>query len=303
MGVEAVSMTPQQEATFTILAVDDDPVNLQVIVNVLAHEPFCILLAKDGEEALRILEQESSIDLVILDVMMPRLSGYEVARRIRERYALSELPILLVTVKNEPEDMLNGYSAGANDFLTKPFYTHELRARVRTLLALKNSVDEVIRTELDFLRAQIKPHFLYNALNTIVGICPRDPKKASYLLTELSHFLRGSFDFQSKAKFVPLSTEIELVQSYTAIEKARFEERLQVDLDSDDTTDCMIPPLSIQPLVENAIRHGIMNKLNGGTVRVRVRRDEGWIHIAVEDNGVGIPNEKLSDLLNDPSAK
>lgn len=287
------SGTRKENHPYTILAVDDDVANLQVIRHVLAQESYHILMARNGEEALRLLDKQPRIDLVLMDVMMPGLSGYEATRLIRERYSISQLPILLATVKNEPEDMISGFDAGANDFLAKPFYAHELRARVRTLLALKKSVEEVVAAELDFLRAQIKPHFLYNALNTIVGICPRDPRKASLLLTELSHYLRGSFDFQSRQKFVRLRDEMELVQSYVAIEKARFEDRLEVVYDWDESVDGLLPPLSIQPLVENAIRHGVLKKVEGGTVVVRISRDEAGIRIAVEDDGTGIPAEKL----------
>lgn len=283
----------QENHPFTILAVDDDEANLQVILHILAGESYNILMASDGEEALRQLDKKPRIDLVIMDVMMPGLSGYEATRLIRERYSISRLPILLATVKNEPEDLTSGFSAGANDFLIKPFYAHELRARVRTLLTLKKSVEEVVAAELDFLRAQIKPHFLYNALNTIVGICPRDPQKASLLLTELSHYLRGSFDFESKKKFVSLRDEMELVQSYAAIEKARFDDRLKVVYDWDESVNGLLPPLSIQPLVENAIRHGVMKKVEGGTVMVRISRDHAGIRIAVEDDGAGIPAHQL----------
>jgi signal transduction histidine kinase len=287
------------ESKYTILAVDDEAANLQVIHHVLAQEPYQILQAYDGEEAMRFIDKEQKVDLVILDVMMPRMSGYEVTAKIRERFSLSELPILLVTVKNEPEDLLSGFSAGANDFLVKPFYAHELRARVRTLLELKHSVDELIRSEMDFLRAQIKPHFLYNALNTIVGICPRDPKKAGFLLTELSHFLRGSFDFPNKEKVVPVHKELELVHSYVFIEKARFEQRLQVIYDIDQQVNIMLPPLSIQPLVENAIRHGVTKQIGGGTVRIRIQSEDEYISISVEDDGVGIPSEQLETLLEE----
>ncbi len=286
---------------YTILAVDDDPVNLQVIRQVLAQEPYQVWIAHDGEQALEILA-EQTVDLAIVDVMMPKLSGYEVVKVIRERYTLSELPVLMATVKNEPEDMISAFSAGANDFLVKPFYSHELKARVKTLLELKSSVEMAIQSDLSFLRAQIKPHFLYNALNTIIGICPRDPKKASSLLTELSYYLRGSFDFHQKQKLVSLENELELVSAYVAIEQARFEERLKVEYDVDASVSLPIPPLSIQPLVENAIRHGAMQRLDGGRVHIRVTQDTQWIVIQVEDDGVGIAEDKRKMLLAERNA-
>lgn len=304
MTAELAASDDETPGDYTILAVDDDPANLQVIRSIFAGEPCRILIASDGEEALRRVEETPGIDLAIVDVMMPKLSGYEVTRRIRERYALSDLPILLVTVRNDPEDLIEGFSAGANDFLTKPFHIQELKARVRTLLNLKRSVEQLVTAELDVLRAKIKPHFLFNALNTVIGVCVTDPDKAVHLLTEFSDYLRGSFDFHGKEKFVPLERELELVRSYAVIEEARFEERLRIDYRIDETVSCRIPPLTIQPLVENAIRHGVMKRLSGGTVRVEVRRDGDGVRIEVSDDGVGIPPERQAELLEpDPGRR
>lgn len=286
-----------KQKNYTILAVDDDPTNVQVIMNVFAQEPCHIIAAQNGEEALEIVESNTNIDLIIMDVMMPRLSGYEVCSKIRQRYTLFELPILLVTIKNEAEDLSSGFSAGANDFLVKPFYAHELRARAQTLIDLKKSVEEAIHSEMAFLRAQIKPHFLYNALNTIVSICPRDPQKAVELLTELSHYLRGNFDFKNTEKLISFNKEMELVESYLFIEKARFEERLNIIYDVEPEIHFLLPPLTIQPLVENAVRHGIMNQVEGGTVKISVQTDERDVVIVVEDNGVGMSDQKREELF------
>jgi two-component system sensor histidine kinase ChiS len=285
---------------YTILAVDDDPTNLEVILNVFIQEPYRVLIANNGTEALKIMESRNDIDMLILDVMMPGPSGYEVCQMLRERFTLFELPILLVTVKSEPEDLLQGFSAGANDFLVKPFYSHELRGRVRTLLELKRSVEQALRSEMAFLQAQIKPHFLFNALNTIVSICPRDPRLAVELLTELGDFLRGSFDFENKARRVTLDKELKLTESYLIIEQARFGDRLHVELEVEEGLNCMMPPLTIQPLVENAIRHGIMSREQGGTVRLQVQTVEEGVQVCVEDDGVGIAQELLRVLLQPP---
>lgn len=295
---EEGSIAPQHGngEAYTILAVDDDPTNLQVIISIFAQEPCHVLIAHDGAEALEMVESRRDIDLIVLDVMMPGLSGYEVCRNLRERFTLFELPVLLVTVKNEPEDLLHGFASGANDFLVKPFYSHELRGRVLTLVELKRSVESTIRTEMAFLQAQIKPHFLFNALNTVVSICPRDPRKAVELLTELGDFLRGSFDFENQAKMVSLDKELQLTESYLIIEKARFAERLVVECHVQDELVCVLPPLTIQPLVENAVRHGIMSREDGGTVSLDIRTVPEGIRISVSDDGVGMSKETLDAL-------
>jgi two-component system sensor histidine kinase ChiS len=280
-----------------ILAVDDDPVNLRVLMAALAEEPYELLTAGSGAEALSLLESVGHrIGLVILDVMMPGLSGYETCRRIRLKYPLSELPVLLTTVRNEPEDILSGFDAGANDFLSKPFQSYELRARARTLLDMKRSAEEAVRSEMAFLQAQIKPHFLYNALNTIISLSLDEPQTAHDLLLHLSRYLRGSFDFRNKHRLVPLRKELELTKAYLQIEQARFTNRLRIRYEVDEAVDCMLPPLTLQPLVENAVRHGIMKQEQGGTITVSVLADGHDFVIAVEDDGVGMTESAQSIL-------
>src|SRR5690606_29436716 len=107
-----------------------------------------------------------------------------------------------------------------------------------------------------------------NALTTIVGICKRDPAKAADLLSELSVYLRHSFDFNCEERYVRLEDELRLVEAYLAIEQARFGGRIEAEFDIDPDVHCLIPPLSIQPLVENAVRHGILMRMEGGKIRI-----------------------------------
>ncbi|EKQ53622.1 MULTISPECIES: diguanylate cyclase [unclassified Clostridium] len=168
---------------------------------------------------------------------------------------------------------------------------------------LHRSMEESLRSEIAFLQAQIKPHFLYNALNTISAFSLDDPKMTRDLLANLSQYLRGSFDFKNRDKLVHLHKELELVEAYLFIEKARFGKRLQVVYDIDDNIDCMLPPLVIQPLVENSVQHGLAGRKNGGTVRIAVYSKNSFIVISVEDDGVGIPESLYGKLLSDEESK
>ena len=118
-----------------VLVVDDEPVNLQVLRNHLAVERFQLTLASSGEEALRLLE-EQTFDLVLLDVMMPRVSGYEVCRVLRRNHPLSELPVIFLTARDQDSDVVAGMALGANDYLSKPISKDRLLARVRPHLEL-----------------------------------------------------------------------------------------------------------------------------------------------------------------------
>jgi len=129
----------------TILVVDDDPVNIKVIKNNLKNNDYNILAAFNGKEALTLIANNRNIDLVLLDVMMPGMSGYDVAREIRKNYENYELPIMMLTAKFSINNITTGFSAGANDYLIKPTETSELLARAKTLIQLKKSVKEGMR--------------------------------------------------------------------------------------------------------------------------------------------------------------
>ncbi len=282
-----------------VLVVDDEISNLYVLINMLAHEDCDILTASDGQSALACIEGNNRIDLVVLDVMMPRMSGFEVCRRIRERYSLLTLPVLLVTARSTPEDVAVGFEAGANDFVTKPFAAAAVRARIRTLLKLKGTMEEAVRSEMAFLQSQIKPHFLYNALNSISSLCLSDGEKASELIDQLGIYLRKTFRDAGKASLIPLQSELELVSVYLYIEKVRFGDRLAVEYDIDEEADGLIPPLVLQPLVENAVRHGLMKKVDGGTVRIKVVKEKERLLFNIEDNGVGMTQALQNSLLEE----
>ena len=119
-----------------ILVVDDEPVNVQSLVNFLTLAKYEVVTATDGQEALAYLFSDQPCDLVLLDVMMPRFSGFDVCQRIRERFSPADLPIVLLTAKNRVSDLVSGFKAGANDYLTKPFASDELLARVSVHLEL-----------------------------------------------------------------------------------------------------------------------------------------------------------------------
>ena len=121
---------------FRILLVDDEPVNRQVLLNHLVLQHYQLVEASSGEQALQIIEQDGPFDLVLLDIMMPRMSGYEVCRRLRVYYPASVLPVIFLTAKNQLADLVKSFNAGGNDYLSKPINKPELLARVENHLKL-----------------------------------------------------------------------------------------------------------------------------------------------------------------------
>lgn len=129
---------------YRILVVDDEPVNIQVLLNHLGQHHYQVSTASSGLEALAAIKTQGPFDLVVLDIMMPRMTGFEVCRKIRDNFNLYELPVIMVTAKNQPSDILMGFDVGANDYLVKPFDRKELLARTRTMITLRHMVKKAL---------------------------------------------------------------------------------------------------------------------------------------------------------------
>jgi signal transduction histidine kinase/class 3 adenylate cyclase/CheY-like chemotaxis protein len=121
---------------FKVLIVDDEPVNRQVLINNLSLYNYAIIEASNGQEALEIIENGLIPDIILLDIMMPQMTGYEVCQQIRLRYRAYELPIVMLTAKNQVEDIVEGFESGANDYLCKPIQKQEMLSRIKTHLNL-----------------------------------------------------------------------------------------------------------------------------------------------------------------------
>jgi two-component system, LytTR family, sensor histidine kinase AlgZ len=138
--------------------------------------------------------------------------------------------------------------------------------------------------ELKALKAQVNPHFLFNSLNSISALTSIDPGRAREMCILLGEFLRMTLGLGEKTA-VPLREELELLKKYLAIEKVRFGPRLEVDTQVDAQAEsCLVPPLILQPLIENAIIHGIANLRQGGTVRLRAQCNDGQLQVSIENS-------------------
>ncbi|MDJ0835485.1 MAG: response regulator [Acidobacteriota bacterium] len=156
---------------YHILVVDDNPINIQVLVNHL--QDYQITTATGGKQALDLVLGDEVFDLILLDVMMPGMNGYEVCQRIRKRFNPNELPVLLLTAKNQTKDLITGLEAGANDYITKPFAMKELMARVKTHLELADLTRELKEAQslaLEHARAAGKAEFATSVLHNVGNI-------------------------------------------------------------------------------------------------------------------------------------
>ena len=165
------------------------------------------------------------------------------------------------------------------------YYEHYLDSELQ-LERMERSFSEA---RLNALRMQVDPHFLFNALNTISSQLERDPKLARAMIEHLGDLLRLTLEARDRQE-IPLAEELAFLEHYVAIQKIRFAENLRIEMQvAPEVNDALVPSLIVQPLVENAIRHGVSRRASGGTVTVLAERDANQLHIVVADDGVGLP--------------
>ena len=152
------------------------------------------------------------------------------------------------------------------------------------------------QSRLQVLKMQLHPHFLFNTLNAISELIYKDPESADRMLTDLSDLLRLSFE-NLEVQEIPLKQELEFLAKYLEIEQMRFHDRLTVDMNiAPDTLDASVPNMILQPLVENAIKHGIAPRSSGGRIDINAARSNGHLLIRVSDDGLGVPFGDFENL-------
>jgi hypothetical protein len=165
------------------------------------------------------------------------------------------------------------------------FQTVEARQRVRELQG------RLAQAELQNLKSQLHPHFLFNTLHTISVLMREDIEAANRVLLRLSELLRVSLDY-SRADRIPLQQELDFLEAYLSIEQTRFQDRLHTSITADgEARGALIPTLLLQPLVENALRHGIAPRAAGGALTISARRASNTLELRVEDDGSGLSRD------------
>ena len=152
--------------------------------------------------------------------------------------------------------------------------------------------------ETAFLQAQIKPHFIYNVLNSILSLSYLDLDKSRAMITDFATFLRNSFAFENANSLVPLEKELSLIEAYVNIHRTRYPEQLEFNICMDEPIQCLIPPLLLQPLVENALLHGLKVRKERSKLQLVIRQEEHMVIFQLIDNGIGISSELLRQIQN-----
>ena len=283
-----------------ILVVDDDLVNCEVARGFLEQGGFTVSIATRADEAMdRIfvpMERDGArFDLIVLDVMMPHISGLTVCSHIRARYAPFELPILIFTALGSVGDLVRAFDSGANDYLVKPVRRDELLARSRTLIALKREVQEHRDARLLLLQNRMKPHFLFNALNTIHALVESGGPGASEAIMTLATIYRFLID-GARQRLVTFDEEWDFTNAYLDFQAIQYGDMLAVSRErSVEFGDMLVPPLIIQPIVENCFKHGFRELAGTGRIALSAELRDGRVRVTVADNGVGPGTEPSFD--------
>lgn len=189
----------------------------------------------------------------------------------------------------------------------KIVYLDDISAYVENQIALESiamaAVSKAETNEISFLQAQIKPHFLNNILSVIGSMITRDPHGARELIGNLGEYLANSCYFDSSSPMVSLEQELEAINTYVAIERARFGDRLNYHVVCSNIPDIMIPKLILQPLIENSIQHGILKKAEGGNVWLIITAGETGVSFEIKDDGVGTDEDRLNKILSGVAEK
>src|SRR5215469_4658803 len=172
---------------------------------------------------------------------------------------------------------------------------------VLAVMAQVREHDEQVRAaasaEVRALQARMNPHFLFNALNSLAALATISPREVPAAAGRLRHFLRASFDQQDRT-LVPVAEELAVVRAYLDIEALRFGTRLTVEQSIDPAAaDTVVPPFCLQPLVENAVRHGIQSSAGAGRLKVVVRPVDSWLEMSVTDDGKGVPASEIEKVF------
>ena len=148
-----------------------------------------------------------------------------------------------------------------------------------------------LKSELAAIKAQLNPHFLYNVFNTINASLPPENEKTRNMIAQLSDLFRYQLQ-ASQSELVPLREELDFVKKYLNLEKARFDERLHIHMSvPEELLNEMVPPMLLQPLVENSVKHGLSSLIDGGSISISIKKEGGRLKFEISDTGVGIPEK------------
>ena len=303
---------------FRILIVDDVIQNIKILGKILRTKGFLLSFSLSGEEALKIFETKP-FDLVLLDIMMPGINGFDVCKQIKQQEKYKDIPIIFISASTEIQSIVKGFRLGAVDYITKPFRSEELLARVQTHLELKQTKEQLLDTIATKDKIfSIIAHDIKNPLSAINGICEllldfyENYTKEEIVSqisemktsgTNLLKFLESLLEWsriqagRKKVNFEPMQLNM-IVQSIFSLLKQQAEAKeIQLKSTIDDSTQIYGDYNMISTVIRNLVSNAIKYTYHEGKVSIHSKSINDHEEITISDTGTGIPPEKLETIF------
>ncbi len=298
-----------------ILIVDDNPKNIQLLGTILKSADYLINVGRNGKQALEITKKVLP-DLILLDVMMPEMDGFEACRLLKQSPETKDIPVVFLTAKAESGDIAQGFEVGAVDYVTKPFETQELLARVRTHLELKFSREMIIEQSNEQKELlHILCHDLANPFHNIQGILEllsddlaQFETYAGYMRTtlrngmsiiDLVRSMRSLEEKKTKLELDSFSLNELIAESDTILRQKLSEKEITIDNNIADDIVIKVEKVSfINSVINNLISNAIKFSAPGSNIKLTASRKEGMVTLSVQDYGIGMPDTILRDLFD-----
>lgn len=227
---------------------------------------------------------------LILFIIVFVITVFNKKLKLREKLAFGSyciLPLIAIMLQNT----FKGYAIAYLSIIISIEMLF-LFLNLQRNIQLSEEQEKNKEAQIKIMMSQIQPHFIYNSLSSISTLIPLDQYKAQKALDEFTEYLRHNLSSLTQTSLIPFEDELRHIQTYVSLEKVRFNDRLNVIYDI-QTTDFYVPPLSLQPLVENAVKHGILKKVEGGTLLFKTEEVEDAYIVTIQDDGVGFDSKEL----------
>jgi len=280
----------------SILVVDDNRQVLELVNHVLAQVGYHISFIPKGQFLFRRLSSQK-FDLVLLDINLPGISGLELLKQLKSDPTYKALPVIIISAEEEDETLAKCFDLGASDYIKKPIHHEILKARVQSVISasrfhqneIHQQKQEALRARMKMLSSQMNPHFIFNSLSSIQEfVLANETEKVLNYLSEFAGLMRQNLE-NSMLPHITLSKELQFLDTYLKLERTRFNNVFdyEVDVDIDTPENIMIPPMLMQPYLENAIIHGLRKSTRPGRLVLKVWETEESIYCSIKDNGIG----------------
>jgi len=310
-------MLNSNKVPLTILLVDDEPQNLQLLGNVLKKEGYSLEFAMNGDQALKWINSQQ-FALILLDIMMPGIDGYEVCKQIKLNEQTRNIPIIFLTAKTDTASIVKGFELGAVDYVTKPFNVSELLARVKTHLELQSSKEVIKQKNVELKELlHILCHDLANPIGGVKGLVSLSKSMPdSWLSEKRDAILRAldngleTIDLIRKMRSIEEGKyEIELVsvnlqeainESFSMLSERFLSKDIRLEFNGvNDQIMVLAEKTSfINSVLNNIFTNAIKFSFPGSIIVINVTRENERIILSVKDSGIGIPEKLIGDLFD-----